>query len=150
MTAAKPRRTCRCGHAEHVKACRARGRSRCVRVETGDGGAAMVCGARPPCPCAWRVCPCGTPVALAAELPADAVALPSGDVIIVSVERGSAGDGAGRVAVRELASGHLACRDLADGEDPAAGEWRGREHRNEDCKLLARAEADARWITLAA
>jgi hypothetical protein len=67
--------------------------------------------------------------------------------MIVSVERGSAGAAGGLLAVRELDDGFLACRGLADGEQPAEGEWRGREHTGE-CGLLARCEADPRWLTL--
>jgi hypothetical protein len=109
----------------------------------------MICGARPPCPCAWRTCACGKPVALAAELPPATRALPlqGREVMIVPVERGSAGMPGGLLAVRVLSDGFLACRDLADGEQLAKGEWRGREHTG-DCGLLAKPEADPRWLTL--
>ena len=138
----------RCGHAEHARACRAKGPSRCVPVP-GAAGTAVICGARPPCPCSWRSCACGQPVALACELPPEVRALPleDGEVMIVSVERGSAGAPGGLLAVRVLADGFLACRSLAAGEQPAEGEWRGREHAGE-CGLLARSEADTRWLTL--
>jgi hypothetical protein len=138
----------RCGHAGHDKACRAKGPSRCVTVSDGTATATM-CGIRPPCPCAWRTCACGTPVALAAELPPEVLTLPlqGGDVMIVSAERGSAGAPGGLLAVRVLADGFLACRDLAAGEQPAKGEWRGREHAG-DCGQLAQSEADPRWLTL--
>lgn len=140
-----------CGHADHVKACRARGPSRCQTWASDDGATGFACGSRPPCPCSWRVCPCGFPVALAAELPPAARTLPDdGEVMIVTLERGSARDPAGCIAVRKLTGGHLACRDLPDGEDPRPGEWRAREHTNAACKLLATAEADARWLILAA
>lgn len=137
----------RCGHAGHVRACRAKGPSRCVPF--ADGAAAgLVCGVRPPCRCAWRTCGCGQPVALACELPARAQALPlRAEIMIVSVERGSAGAAEGLLAVRELAGGFLACRDLVPGEQPGAGEWRGREHTG-GCGLLAGCEADPRWLTL--
>jgi hypothetical protein len=71
-----------------------------------------------------------------------------GEVVIVSVERGSAHDPGGRIAVRALDDGYLACRDLAGGEQPGPGEWRGREHTNQQCPKLAASEADPSWITL--
>jgi hypothetical protein len=71
-----------------------------------------------------------------------------GEVMIVSIERGSARDPGGRLAVRALDDEYLACRDLADGEQPGHGEWRGREHTNQQCAKLAISEADPRWITL--
>ena len=67
--------------------------------------------------------------------------------MIVSVERASAGAPGGLLAVRVLDNGFLACRSLADGDQPAEGEWRGREHTGE-CGLLAKCEADPRWLTL--
>jgi hypothetical protein len=88
-----------------------------------------MCGYRPACPCPWRRCGCGLPVVVAVELPTLAVTLPSADtVMVVPVIRGSANDPAGRLAVWKLADGHLACRDLAGGETPGEGEWRGTEH----------------------
>ena len=139
-----------CGHVGHGIACRAKGPSKCVPlVSEIDGMTGFACGVRPPCPCPWRLCQCGAPVALAAQLPRSIGGLPvEGEVVIVSVERGSAGDPAGRLAVRELAGGYLACRDLAGGEPVDGGEWRGREHLNEACPLLARAERNPRWLTL--
>lgn len=145
---AAARRKCgRCGHAEHVGACRAKGPSGCVSV-SGTAGTAMICGPRPPCPCAWRTCGCGKPVALAVELDPGVRVLPQrGTVMIVSVERGSAGKPGGLLAVRLLPDGLLACRTLANGEQPAAGEWRGCEHVG-DCGLLAESEARPGWLTL--
>jgi hypothetical protein len=70
-----------------------------------------------------------------------------GKIMIVSVERGSADAAGGLLAVRILVDGFLACRDLAHGEQPVKGEWRGREHTG-DCGLLAKSEADPRWLTL--
>lgn len=67
--------------------------------------------------------------------------------MIVSVERGSAGAADGLLAVRELDDKFLACRSLADGDQPAQGEWRGREHTGE-CGQLAKCEADQRWLIL--
>lgn len=137
----------RCGHAEHAKACRCKGPSGCIPFSDG-AATGMICGVRPSCPCAWRVCACGTPVALAVELPPAARALPLTDeVMMVSVERGSAGAADGLLAVRELVGGYLACRGLADGDHPATGEWRGREHAGE-CGMLAESEGDPRWLTL--
>jgi hypothetical protein len=138
-----------CVHADHPKVCAARAQSRCQSYQSADGTTGFVCGYKPGCPCPFRTCKCGALVALAVELPPDVRALPVADqVMIVSVQRGSARDPAGRLAVRKLPGGHLACRDLADGEQPADGEWRGREHKNEECPLLAKAEADARWLTI--
>jgi hypothetical protein len=145
-----PRPKCpRCEHAEHRKGCTGRDPSKCQTYASG-GATGFICGSRPPCSCPFRVCKCGAPVALAAELPADARGLPAGEVMVVSVERGSARDPAGRLAVRilDLGSGHLACRDLADGEQPREGEWRATEHTNAGCPKLAACEADARWIDL--
>jgi hypothetical protein len=139
----------RCGHAEHTAACTGKGPSGCVPV-FGDTVTGIICGDKPPCPCAWRTCACKKPVALAVELPPRARALPleGGEVMFVSVERGSAGAPDGLLAVRVLLDGFLACRNLAPGEEPAPGEWRGREHANDDCRVLAKSEADPRWLTL--
>jgi hypothetical protein len=140
-------RCARCGHVEHVRACRAKGPSRCVPFSSA-AATGMMCGLRPSCPCAWRTCACGKPVALACELSAEARTLPLlGTVMIVSVERGSARAADGLLAVRELDDGFLACRTLADGEQPLDGQWRGREHTG-DCGLLAKCEADERWLIL--
>jgi hypothetical protein len=71
-------------------------------------------------------------VVIAIELPPAVTAAPDGQVVMVPVARGSAGDPAGRLAVRELEpGGWLACRDLAAGEQPGPGEWRGTEHDDE-------------------
>jgi len=48
--------------------------------------------------------------------------------IEVPVMQGSAGDPAGRLAVWKQRDGKLRCRELADGEDVAEGQWRGVEH----------------------
>jgi hypothetical protein len=88
-------------------------------------------------------------VALAIELPPTVRALPAArEVMLVSVVRGSAGQLPGRLAVRQLPGGHLACRDLAAGEEPAEDEWRGTEHTNAACPELAKAESDGRWFTI--
>jgi hypothetical protein len=147
--ASQPKPKCPCGHAAHAKACPARAGSRCQSYQSPDGATGFICGYRPGCPCPFRTCKCGMLVALAAELPPDAAALPSADtVMLVSVIRGSAGDPAGRLAVRQLTGGHLACRDLPDGEEPGEGEWRGQEHTNGACPKLEWSERDARWLTL--
>ena len=121
----------RCGHTSHKNPCRAKGRSGCVPFRGDDGAAGYACGARPDCPCGWRTCKCGTDVAICLELPAEVTVAPDGEVIMVPVVRGSAGASGGRVAVRKIAAGWLACRDLADGEAPAEGEWLGTEHDDE-------------------
>lgn len=129
-----PKAKCRgCGfrHQVHAGPCKRRARSRCQTASTSDGAVMTVCGYRPQCTCAWRECPCGTPVAVAVELPRDAQVIPAGEVMLVAVVRGTAGDPAGGLAVRELADGHLACRDLAYGEEPAEDEWRGTEHHKD-------------------
>ena len=109
----------RCGHAEHRKACPAKGPSGCVPL-TGENGlqAGIVCGARPPCPCPWQVCTCGLPVT---------VAHLDGAGLDAAVEAGITG--IGQLAVRELPDGRLACRELTT-EDSVLrdGEWVGREH----------------------
>jgi hypothetical protein len=46
----------------------------------------------------------------------------------VPVLRGSAGKPGGRLAVRLLLDGTLGSRELAEGEEPLPGEWRGVEH----------------------
>ena len=74
-----------CGHAAHPKGCRGKASSRCQPVDLGGGGAAMMCGYGPSCPCPHRDCRCGTPVLLAAELPPTARTLPAaGEVMVVS------------------------------------------------------------------
>lgn len=65
-------------------------------------------------------------MATTVELPAAAPMPTSGQVIAVPVLRGSAGDPAGRLAVRRTEGGQLACRDLDGGLE--AGEWRAVEH----------------------
>jgi hypothetical protein len=140
-----------CGHAGHPKRCGAKAATRSVVMATRDGGTVRMCGWRGPCPCAWRACKCGAAVELAAELPAGAKALPGeGEVMIVSLERGSRDAPAGLLAVRKLADGFLACRTLPAGTEPGPGEWRATEHTNEACPLLATAEADPKWLSLRA
>ena len=137
-----------CGHAGHPKGCRARAKARSVVAETPDGGIMRMCGYRPSCPCSWRTCKCGAPVMLAAELPPASRTLPpSGEVVVVSIERDPGGE-TGNLAVRTLADGYLAVRTLAAGEEPGRGERRATEHTNEACPLLAKAEADPKWLSL--
>jgi hypothetical protein len=50
---------------------------------------------------------------------------------MVPFERGPALAAGGLLAVRPLADGWLACRELADGEEPGEGEERRREHDDE-------------------
>jgi hypothetical protein len=57
------------------------------------------------------------------------------EAIDVPVVRGSAGDPAGRLEVWEEPDGYLFCRELAPGEQPAEGRWRGVEHVGE-CQPL--------------
>jgi hypothetical protein len=80
----------------------------------------MVCGARQPCLCPWRTCRCGTLVAVAAC--ADDLGYEE------TVERGSAGNPAGTLAVRKLADGTLSARPLSAGAEPDPGEWRAVDH----------------------
>lgn len=126
----QPCRGCRGRHQSHTGVCRGKEPSSCQRAGTSDGGVMIACGVRPRCRCPWRECPCGTPVAVAVELPRDAQTAPAeGQVMLVAVVRGTAGKPGGRLAVRELADGYLACRDLAGGEEPGEDEWRGTEHQ---------------------
>jgi len=91
---------------------------------TGEPMPGFACGrTRVPCPCPFGWChTCGQPVAGASTLP-----LYDGSPEI-DIERGSANAPDGQWAVWKLADGTLACRKLADGEEPGPGEWRGREH----------------------
>jgi hypothetical protein len=116
-------------HKPHRGACPGKAPSGCQPFAVGDG-TGFACGARPPCPCPYRTCGCGLAVQVAAELPELARGIPPGqdEVMIVPVILGSGGDPAGRLAVWDLAGGGLGCRDLAAGEDPGPGEWRGTEH----------------------
>jgi hypothetical protein len=119
-------------HAIHRGPCPARAASRCQPFDVG-GSAGFACGWRPPCPCAWRTCACGAAVAIAVELPADARTAPPGAVVLVPFLRGCQPpeELGARLAVRVLTDGWLACRSLADGEEPGPGEYRRAEHDDE-------------------
>lgn len=111
-----------CRHAAHKGKCRGKAPSGCVPFSIG-GGTGFICGSRPACPCAWRTCKCGALVATTTMTTgtgewAGAWAVP--------VLRGSAGTGT--LAVRRAVDGTLTSRELADGENPGPGEWRGDEH----------------------
>ena len=136
MSASTKPRCLGCGdrHIVHGGPCKAKGPVKSVLIPAKDGGIIRVCGYRPPCPCPWRTCKCGTPLAVAVELPAGTILAPvEGQVMLVSVRRGSAGDWGGRLAVWKLANGMLGCRDLAGGEEPGEGEYRGCEHDETKC-----------------
>jgi hypothetical protein len=109
-----------CGHKAHRGRCTRRAHSRCVPLGTDRRPSGFACGARPPCPCPWRTCHCGTPVAIAAC--AEDAAYEE------TVERGSAGHPDGTLAVRRLADGTLSARPLAVGSEIATGEWRAIDH----------------------
>ena len=109
-----------CGHKEHRGRCTRRSQSRCVPLSTSDGMTGFACGTRPPCPCPWRTCSCGTPVAVAAC--ADDPGYEE------TVERGTAGRPDGTLAVRRLPDGTLSARPLPAGTPPADVEWRGIDH----------------------
>jgi len=120
MTGTPDRPKCpHCKHAAHPKGCRAKAPSGCVPDTGPNGGLIIVCyrDARPPCPCPHQVCKCGLPV-LIAHL--------TGTDLDAAMEPSPAPDG--QLAVRQKLDGGLACRELADGDEPVAGEWRGREH----------------------
>lgn len=134
-----------CGHAEHKNACRAKAGSGCQpfgRPASSETTTGIACGARPPCPCPWRVCKCGALVACAwlEETQAQAFAKTKGiqlladelgaelERIEVPIVRGTSNDPAGRLEVWIAAGGQLWCRELSPGEEPAAGRWRGVEH----------------------
>jgi hypothetical protein len=110
----------RCRHTEHRGECKRRGPSRCTPLDSGHGLTGFACGARPQCPCPWRVCVCGTPVAIAT--------CEDDPEFFESVERGTAGRLGGTLAVRQLADGTLMARYLPPGEQPREGEWRGTDH----------------------
>jgi hypothetical protein len=114
-----------CGHSFHRDQCSRKGPARAWLVldpATGEV-TGRACGARPQCPCPWGAChTCGAPVVGASTLP-----LYDGSPEI-DIDRGSAGDPAGTLAVRELPDGTLAVRRLGPGEGLADGEWRGRQH----------------------
>jgi hypothetical protein len=127
MTGQRTREKCGgCAHVEHRDQCPAKGPSTSTIVPdpaTGRG-IARACGrTKQPCPCAWGWChDCGQGIVGASTLP-----LYNGDPEI-DVDRGSAGDPAGLIAVWILPDSTLAARRLAAGEQPGPGEWRGREH----------------------
>jgi hypothetical protein len=134
LASVKPKcRGCDGRHIVHAGPCKALAAQRGATIALEGGGVARVCGYRPPCPCAWRDCSCGATVAIAALLPDDAVAVPDGEVVLVPFLRGTAGpdDPAGRLAVRRVADGYLACRELADGDQLRPGEVRRTEHDDE-------------------
>lgn len=122
----------RCGHTSHRNHCTRRGPSGCVPFDVGES-TGFVCGYKPPCPCPWRTCKCGLQLSVAIELPAGTRLYPDGQVMLVSVIRWSASRAEGRLAVWPLDDGMLGCRDLADGEEPWAGERRGTEHDETVC-----------------
>jgi hypothetical protein len=117
-----------CGHAAHRDTCPRKGPSGCMIILNPATGLPMpgfVCyrGQRSPCPCPYGWChTCKRPIVGASTLP-----LYDGSAEI-DIERGPANAPDGQWAVWKLADGTLACRKLADGEEPGAGEWRGREH----------------------
>ena len=117
-----------CGHTEHTGVCRRRATSKCQPIPHG-----FICGFRPPCPCPFRTCKCGLALAVAVELPAGVMLPPAGQVVAVSVVRGTAMRPDGRLAVWRLANGMLGCRDLPEGADPGEGEWRAVEHDETVC-----------------
>jgi len=123
-----------CGHKEHRGRCPRRHPSRCTPHDTGDGIAGMICGTRQPCPCPWRTCRCGTPVAIAA--------CADDPGYVETIERGSAGDPAGTLAVRQLADGTLSARPLRAGAEPAPGEWRAIDHDGRCPQAAARGVVD--------
>jgi hypothetical protein len=111
-----------CPHAAHRDECRGKGPSGCVPLD--GGGMACYRGQRPPCPCPFGWCHdcraviCGaTPDGEDFEVDFDYV--PPAAVLD------------GTWAVRRRADTTLACRPLAPGEQPAAGEWRGRAHAHQ-------------------
>jgi hypothetical protein len=59
-----------------------------------------------------------------------------------TVERGSAGNPDGTLAVRQLADGTLSARPLPTGAEPAAGEWRAIDHDARCAKAAARGVVD--------
>jgi hypothetical protein len=115
-----------CGHAWHRDLCPCKGPSGCVPLlnpATGQPRGFACSGTRAPCPCPFGWChTCLRMIAGASTLP-----LYDGSPEI-NIERGSAGAPDGTWAVWKLADGTLGCRVLADGEQPAEREWRGREH----------------------
>jgi len=124
---AEVRRKCdRCHHVFHRDQCPRKGPSRCTSLlnpDTGQPNGIACGGTRWPCPCPWGECHhCAAPIAGASPFP-----LYSG-ADEIDIDRGSAGDPGGELAVQLLADGTLAVRRLAPGEETRPGEWRGREH----------------------
>ena len=85
----------------------------------------IVCtrGPRDQCPCPFETCPCGAPVAVAELVPAP------GPGAYLPVARGSYGTGGLEVWSYR---GCMYVRELADGEQPREGRWRGASHEP-DC-----------------
>jgi hypothetical protein len=120
-----------CGHAAHRDQCGRKWSSGCAPLldpATGQPTGMACFAGRAPCPCPYGWCHhCQAPIVGASTLPLNAGS-PE-----IDIERGSAGDPAGEWAVWKLADETLACRPLAPGEQPRAGEWRGREHTPARC-----------------
>lgn len=117
-----------CDHVAHRDQCRRKAPGGCATVldpATGQPiGTACYRGERAPCPCPYGWChQCRAVIVGAATLPLD-----DGSPEI-DVDPDPAGDGA--LAVWPLPDGQLACRRLADGEQPRPGEWRGRQHAHQ-------------------
>lgn len=133
-----------CGHAAHRDGCRAKGPSGCAPLldpATGRPAGIACSRTRAPCPCPLGAChTCGSPVAGVQPFPLGAVEL--------DVDQGSAGDPAGTMAVRKLADGTLAGRLLDVGQEPAAGEWRGRLHQHQLPEAAAWLDAQPVRVTL--
>jgi hypothetical protein len=113
-----------CGHRLHRDQCGRKAAAGCTPLLDPAGKPfGMACGDKAPCPCPYGWCHrCRTPVVGAAQFPLDDEGLPE-----IDIDRGSSGDG--HWAVRQLADGRLAARRLGAGQQPAEGEWRGREHQ---------------------
>lgn len=117
-----------CGHAAHRDGCRATAPSGCVPLVDEAGtqvGMACYRGGRPPCRCPFGWChTCRVPVRGASPLP--------GRDVEIDLDAGpGALPGGAALVVRELADGTLACRVLAEGEEPGNGEEPGRAHAHQ-------------------
>jgi hypothetical protein len=125
----------RCEHAAHRGACRSKYGSRCMPLELDRGGTGFMCSStRPTCTCPWRTCRCGAPVAIAA-----CAGDPEHEE---TLDRGSAGDPAATLAVRQLANGELEARPIAAGAELRPGEWRACDHDQRCPKAAARGVVD--------